>query len=132
IEIGGLAAGSQFDRINVSGAASLAGTLRVSAINGFTPAVGDQFTFLTAASVSGTFTTLTLSGFPSGTQANLIYGSTSVTLRISAVPGGCSTCRGDLTGDGLTDAADVQAFVGCLFNNSLSGSCACADLNADG
>lgn len=39
-------------------------------------------------------------------------------------------CPGDMNGDGVINALDVQKFVACLLS---AGSCACADLNrADG
>src|SRR5207244_1167373 len=43
IELGGTTPGTQFDRLAVSGAASLNGTLNVTRINGFTVTAGDQF-----------------------------------------------------------------------------------------
>ncbi len=56
IEIGGTNVGSQFDRLATPGAA-LNGTLKVSLINGFQPAVGDVYYFLETpffGSVTGT------------------------------------------------------------------------------
>jgi hypothetical protein len=47
------------DQLEISGAATLAGTLDLSLINGFEPAVGQAFTLLTHASRSGTFDTIT-------------------------------------------------------------------------
>jgi fibronectin-binding autotransporter adhesin len=44
-----------FDRLVVSGAANLAGTLRFLPTGGFRPAYGQQFAFLQAASISGGF-----------------------------------------------------------------------------
>ena len=51
IEIGGITPGSQYDRLTITGSASLDGTLNVSLINGFTPNGGQQFTILTAGSI---------------------------------------------------------------------------------
>jgi hypothetical protein len=59
MEVGGKAAGSGYDRLNVSGTASLAGTLAVSVVNGFQPAAGNTYQVLTFASRSGDFTTRT-------------------------------------------------------------------------
>jgi len=56
VEIGGTTPGTQFDRVNVTGAASLAGVLNVSLINGFIPASGDSFTIMTYPSHTGTLT----------------------------------------------------------------------------
>jgi hypothetical protein len=60
---GGVAAlaiqlGNTSNALAVSGAVSLAGTLRLGYAAGFQPALGQQFTLLTAASVSGNFTNL--------------------------------------------------------------------------
>ena len=54
IELGGLAAGTQYDQLLIDGPAALDGTLNVSLL-GFTPFAGDTFTILTADSVSGQF-----------------------------------------------------------------------------
>ena len=56
IEIGGLTAGSQYDRLVVSGTATLAGTLNVIILNNFQPNPGDSFQVLTFASHTGDFT----------------------------------------------------------------------------
>ncbi|MCX6925680.1 MAG: hypothetical protein NT154_21085 [Verrucomicrobia bacterium] len=55
IEIGGLTAGSQYDRLAVSGNANLDGWLNVGLINDFMPAVSNSFRVLTCASLSGQF-----------------------------------------------------------------------------
>jgi outer membrane autotransporter protein len=55
IEVGGLLAGVQFDRLTVSGRATLEGILAVKGINGFVPASGNSFAVLTYGSRSGTF-----------------------------------------------------------------------------
>lgn len=55
IEIGGLAAGSEYDRLAVTNDAQLNGTLDLSFANFFLPAVGDSFEVLTYNSHSDTF-----------------------------------------------------------------------------
>jgi len=62
IEIGGLGPGpgnlnpdDGYDQINVSGLATLGGTLSISLINDFQPTVGDTFEFLTFGLVAGDF-----------------------------------------------------------------------------
>jgi hypothetical protein len=57
IAMGGLTAGDEFDQLNVSGRVTLAGTLDVILVNGFTPQVGDAFTILTFGSRTGDFQT---------------------------------------------------------------------------
>ena len=55
VDLGGTTAGSQYDQLAVSGTATLGGTLDVSLINGFQPALGNTFQVLTFASSSGNF-----------------------------------------------------------------------------
>ena len=62
-ELGGLAAGSQYDRIVVTGTAVLGGTLNVGLINAFTPASLNSFTLITSTGLlSGSFPTTNLLG----------------------------------------------------------------------
>ena len=64
-EIGGYAPGpgvpteNGFDQINISGAATIDGTLEVRLLGGFEPEVGDTFDFLTFDSLSGEFDEVT-------------------------------------------------------------------------
>jgi hypothetical protein len=58
IEIGGTNAGTDFDQLNITGQATLDGTLTVNLINGFQPASGQSFTVMTFGSGSGAFATL--------------------------------------------------------------------------
>lgn len=60
IELAGTTPGGGHDRIQVTGSASLAGTLNVTTNNGFAPASGSTFTVLTASVVSGNFGTTNL------------------------------------------------------------------------
>ena len=56
VDIGGTTI-SDFGRVQVTGLASLAGTLNVNLVNGFVPIVGDIFDILTFGSRSGDFDT---------------------------------------------------------------------------
>jgi hypothetical protein len=73
IELGGSTTGTQYDRLVVNGAATLAGTLNVSAINGYVPPADSQYTVLTYQSHSGSFGSVTSGYDPT-------YGSTDLTL----------------------------------------------------
>src|SRR5205085_7866364 len=67
MEIGGTTPGTQFDQVHVAGQLSLDGTLQISLINNFHPALGNSFDILDWGSLTGTFSTLelpTLSGGP--------------------------------------------------------------------
>ncbi|MES2776938.1 MAG: hypothetical protein V4722_22365 [Bacteroidota bacterium] len=70
-------AGINYDRVNVSGTATLGGTLAVS-IN-YTPTSGDQVTIVSATAISGTFSTVT--GLPANWNVN--YSAVGVTLSYS-------------------------------------------------
>ncbi len=74
IELGGTISQTQYDLLNVSGAASLSGTLNVSLINAFSPANGDTFTFLSAGSRSGAFSALTGVALDGGKRLAPVYG----------------------------------------------------------
>lgn len=47
VYLGGLAAGTNHSRLDISGSASLSGNLQASLINGFSPTAGDTFEILT-------------------------------------------------------------------------------------
>ncbi|MFN2468821.1 MAG: hypothetical protein ABR521_11905 [Gaiellaceae bacterium] len=63
IEIAGTSPGTQYDRLAVSGMATLAGTLSGVTSGGFTPTSGQMFQVVTFGSASGTFTTVNAPGF---------------------------------------------------------------------
>gem|GEM_PF-441485 len=73
IEIGGTTPCTQYDQLNVTGNATLAGTLNATLINGFNPPGLTQFQPLTFASRTGTFTTVT-------GPFTATYSATAVTL----------------------------------------------------
>jgi hypothetical protein len=84
IEVGGLAAGSQFDRLIVTGTATLNGAIQVGLINGFVPSAGNSFQAMTFASRSGNFTRLNGSTINAnlaltGTTTNTNYTLTAAT-----------------------------------------------------
>ncbi len=53
IELAGIAPGTGYDQLHVTGQLSLGGTLAVSLIDGFTPAAGNSFDILDWGSLSG-------------------------------------------------------------------------------
>ena len=100
IELGGLTAGTQYDRLAATGTATLAGTLQVSLINSFMPGFGNTFQILTATSGrSGTFGTQTLPALANSNLEWLVnYGATSLTISVGL--------KGDFNGNGVVDGAD--------------------------
>lgn len=125
MELGGTAP-DQFDRLTVSGTATLGGTLMIMLIDGFEPGPGDSFTILTAAARQGEFSTTFL---PNGMEVE--YGPDYVRLVVAG-------CAADLTTssdpndpsygvpDGMVDAADFFYYLD-LF---ASGNVAAADLTS--
>lgn len=82
IEIGGLIAGTQFDRVTSTGAASLNGTLNISLINGFEPMEGDSFVIMTYGSRTGNFSIVNGTDAGNGLEFQVTTGPTSVTLEV--------------------------------------------------
>lgn len=79
LDIGAAAAGSQ-GTLTVGGTATIAGgTLRIKFANGYKPKAGDVLNVISAASLKGKFTTITVDGFSTVT-AN--YSATGLTLTI--------------------------------------------------
>jgi autotransporter-associated beta strand protein len=59
VDLGGTIAGELYDVLSVGGTATLAGTLDIANVSGFTPANGNTFRVVQSAGNPGTFTTLT-------------------------------------------------------------------------
>jgi len=123
IELGGLAAGIEFDVLEIGGQADLGGTLDVSLLGGFTPSAGDRFDVLTAALVQGTFDTKLLPTLAGGLQWLVDYRTDGVSLLVSS-----ASLAGDYNGNGTVDAADYTVWrnhlgapAGTLPNDTAGG-----------
>jgi hypothetical protein len=86
IDVGGTTAGTQFDQLTVSGAASLNGTLNLDLINNFVPTIGSMFDILNASSVTGTFATVNGTGINSGEHFTVVFNSNN-NVTLDAVAG---------------------------------------------
>jgi hypothetical protein len=82
VAIGGTTAGTQFDQLTISGAASLNGTLNLDLINSFVPTVGETFDILNAGSVAGTFATMNGLTISPTEAFSVVYNPTNVTLDV--------------------------------------------------
>jgi hypothetical protein len=82
IDLDGTTPNTKYDVLNVSGAASLGGTLNVDTLTGFTLAVGDSFDILNYASETGTFTTLNLPALSGGDTWNVSYNATDLVIAV--------------------------------------------------
>ena len=115
-----LAGTGQYDRLNLSGAATLDGTLYVEPTDGFAPEVGQQFTILTCASRTGEFATVSGPG-----NYDVTYNATSIVLTIAA-----PQLPGDLDGDCDVDLADLAQLLGHY--HATNASYEDGDLDGDG
>ena len=122
IEIGGTQAGVNHDVLDVLGDASLAGTLSVSLIDGFTPSGGDTFKVLTAA---GELTDLGLTlGGSAAASFTMSVDTTNDWIMLMTAGAGLV---GDYNGNGIVDAADYT-----LFRDNLGGDSAVLNGNGSG
>jgi fibronectin-binding autotransporter adhesin len=89
IAIGGKTAGTQFDQFNVTKTAALSGTLNLSLINGFVPAIGDTFIILNASSVAGTFSKVNGVAINASEHFQVTFNANDVVLTVvaGAAPG---------------------------------------------
>ena len=104
IQIGGLTAGTDFDQLVITGAATLGGTLDVGLINSFTPQAGNTFTVVTDGSQSGEFAAYTGLNYGAEGTFQTDYGAAELTLvgalaaiRVSPASGLVTSKGGDST-----------------------------------
>jgi autotransporter-associated beta strand protein len=113
ILLGGTTQFTQYDHVNVLGQLSLAGTLNVSLINSFSPAIGNSFDILDWGTLNGTFATVQLPDL----GGRIVWDSsqlyTTGTLSVQN-----TFYAGDINRDSRVDVADVSALMLAL--NDLS------------
>lgn len=81
IEIGGMTAGTDHDEFVVLDSVSLAGTINVTAVNGFSPEIGDSFVVITHNGRTGEFSNVTSSA-PGGASAfQVVYHPNQVVVK---------------------------------------------------
>ena len=100
MEVGGLQAGTQHDKLEIAGNVTLGGELRVELIDGFSPVEGNQFTLMTYNSRNNTV--FDRVDFPSAAWS-ITYGDQALLVSI-----GEGTLPGDYNKDGVVDAADIN------------------------
>jgi len=99
IAIGGATAGTKYDQLKITQGATLGGTLNIGLVSGFTPTVGETFTIVNAASVSGTFATVTGLSINGSEHFTIAYSGTKVVLKVvsgaltATVPGPSQVVR---------------------------------------
>ncbi len=100
IELAGKNRGTQYDAIDITGNATLDGTLAFSTLGGFIPLPGDTFAVLGYGSRSGDISVVNETGF-AGLSFAKSYSATTLTLIASALPG-------DANLDGRVDIRDLR------------------------
>ncbi len=116
---------TDFDRLIVSGAAQLDGTLDVQLLNGFMPDLGDTFPILSATGgLLGSFATELLPTLGNGLEFGLDYAGNQLILEVIA-----ATSDGDFDGDGILDGGDADDLVAGIASGSNNPA---FDLTGDG
>jgi T5SS/PEP-CTERM-associated repeat protein len=105
IELGGVAAGAQYDQLHVTDGLILGGSLEVTLIDGFVPAAGNTFDILDWGALTGTFSSLSLPVLSGGKMWNTsqLYATGVLSVIAAIVPG-------DFDNDGDVDGADFVAW----------------------
>jgi hypothetical protein len=133
IELAGLLAGTQFDVLDlspISGIANLDGTLDVSLLGGFVPAIGDRFEIVRApGGVVGTFGMELLPALPIGSRWEVRYQANDVTLGVVVGFAADFDEDGDVDGD---DLAAWESGYGASSGVVLGDGDADADADVDG
>lgn len=84
MELGGTTQGTQYDFLDVSGTATLGGTLIISLFGGFTPRLGNSFSLIDASGgISGTFATINV---PTGYTFKSNYSVTEFWMDVTGIP----------------------------------------------
>ncbi|MDY7011305.1 MAG: hypothetical protein SVV80_11235, partial [Planctomycetota bacterium] len=86
IEIGGLVAGTEYDKVVVVGTAKIAGRLDLSLISGFMPNYNDEFEILTAGSAIGRFDLITGMAITPTLYLATVYNPDNIKI-VAAIPG---------------------------------------------
>ncbi len=116
------------DLLAVTGAAHLGGALQIRLVDPFVPVVGQEFTILTANSISGQWGCIE---YPQGGSGyfHVVYGSQSVKLVVDLVP----TPEADLNFNGTVGPEDLAILLGAWGDDPCSSAICCpADLDGDG
>ncbi len=122
IELSGLTAGVEYDRLAITGPATLAGNLDLALLSGYIPTPYTPFTILTATSITGIFDTIT--GMDAGN--GLLFATSYFSDRVEVM----AVLPGDLNFDRQVSIADFIDLAG-RFNTS-DATWRDGDINGDG
>lgn len=126
IEIGGTAAETDFDLLDITGTASLAGSLHVLLIDLFSPTADNSFEILTAGALSGTFSTETLPSLSGQLAWNVDYDTAGNCVVLEVL----SPLTADFDSDGDMDDLDLDAWQSSY--GAGAGGDSDGDLDSDG
>lgn len=124
MELGGEAPGDGHDQLAIAGTARLAGTLRVSLLEGFVPDPFQAFALITAGLREGRFDAVEFEAPWPGLSIDLDYNADGVVLHPVALPG-------DLNYDAFVDFGDL-ATLAPHFGATAGRTWFDGDLNDDG
>lgn len=83
VQLGGLEAGTQYSQLNITGTATLDGTLNINPLVRTIPPLGTKFTIINASTgVSGAFATVNGAGINSSEHFEVVYNPASVELEV--------------------------------------------------
>ncbi len=114
IKLGGLAPGSGYDRLAVSGAAQLDGILNLALANNFAPSPGDQFPVVTYASRSGQFSAINSAGISNHATFDHAYTPNALVLTVTSFSNQPPVALGE---NAFTDE-DLPVSLNLLLNDS--------------
>jgi autotransporter-associated beta strand protein len=126
LDIGGVLAGAQYDRIESAGSLAFDGTLRVSLIGGFMPSAGQSFDLLDWNFRLGTFDALDLPALGPGLAWNTSQLYSAGTLSVTST----TFLAADFDEDSDVDATDLSIWKGAFALNQLGD--ADGDNDSDG
>jgi autotransporter-associated beta strand protein len=122
IELGGLTRGSEYDAVIANVSAVLNGTLTVSLINDFLPALGNSFDLFDWGTTEGAFESVALPELSAGLEWDATSLYTSGVLSVV----NATFAPGDFNHDGAVDGADLVVWRSALGENAMG------DADADG
>lgn len=96
----------QFDVITAGGDIALGGQLTLRMLNGFSPGVGDSYTIIDGATLSGAFTALDLERPGPGRNWKVVYDNVNARVRLVV-----NACVADVTNNGAVDVADLLSVI---------------------
>ncbi|MCA9251270.1 MAG: hypothetical protein KDA54_09050 [Phycisphaerales bacterium] len=121
VDLGGDAPG-EYDRLSVSGTASLNGTLIINFASGFVPVIGQTAEIIFANNRVGTFSGVQVTNSPSGFGVSVCYSATGVSLSI--VESSAAVAH-DSDGDHDLDLRDFAGFQACFDPSGLDADPVC-------